>query len=315
MRPVPIFAYGYLAMEPAVQEAINKQYYGAVVLKDANTNVCEVNLKRIWENSYKQFMSYPKFKYLLYTGSDDLDFNKRYKFSTAMSVEISFGAHATEEFDKIFAAVKEFINESVRNNVFVSEADMINAVAKTAGISKFKAENIVNVVLAAISSYGSSYATGMNSRLYESRLLKENVSKYKFNPASRDFLYWIERGYKTAVAETKDGYMYVVNNNKNNRTKEILSVLGVLESFGVLRFKSLGGTNSQIYIYVNETKYLRMVNSKPGTYKNRLLNLVTDRHKESVKMLTYIFQNKFSSDEVWELLENYFLGVEPEELQ
>jgi ATP-dependent DNA helicase RecQ len=119
MRPVPIFAYGYLAMEPAVQEAINKQYYGAVVLKDANTNVCEVNLKRIWENSYKQFMSYPKFKYLLYTGSDDLDFNKRYKFSTAMSVEISFGAHATEEFDKIFAAVKEFINESVRNNVFV----------------------------------------------------------------------------------------------------------------------------------------------------------------------------------------------------
>jgi ATP-dependent DNA helicase RecQ len=58
-----------------------------------------------------------------------------------------------------------------------------------------------------------------------------------------------------------------------------------------------------------------MVKSKPETYRNRLLDLVTDRHKESVKMLTYIFQNKFSSDEVWELLENYFLGVEPEELQ
>ena len=315
MRPVPIFAYGYLAMEPTVQEAINKQYPGAVVLKDATTRVCEVNLKRIWDKDYKQFMSYPKFKYLLYTGSEDLDFNKKYRFSTAMSVEINFGDHATEEFDKIFAAVKEAINVSVRNNVFISEEDMINTVAKSAGISKFKAESIVNVVLAAISSYGSSYATGMNSRLYESKLLKNNVSKYKFNPASRDFLYWIERGFKTVVAETKDGYMYVVNSSMNKRTKEILSVLGVLESFGVLRFKSLGGTNSQIYIYVNETKNLRMVNSKPETYRNRLLNLVTDRHKESVKMLTYIFQNKFSSDEVWELLENYFLGIVPEELQ
>ena len=315
MRPVPVFAYGFLAMEPVVMEAINKQYHGAAVLKDAKTNVCEVNLKRIWEDSYKQYMSYPKFKYLLYTGSDELDFNKKYKFSTAMSVEIIFGTHATEEFDKIFSAVKEAINISVRNNVFVSEEDMIETVSNAAGISRFKAENIVHVILAAISSYGGSYATGMNSRLFESRLLRDNVSKYRFNPASRDFLYWIEKGFKTAVEETKDGYMYVVNNTNGNKTKEILSVLGVLESFGVLRFKSLGGTNSQIYIYVNETKNLRMVKSKPETYRNRLLDLVTDRHKESVKMLTYIFQNKFSSDEVWELLENYFLGMVPEELQ
>ena len=215
----------------------------------------------------------------------------------------------------IFSAVKEAINISVRNNVFVSEEDMIETVSNAAGISRFKAENIVHVILAAISSYGGSYATGMNSRLFESRLLRDNVSKYRFNPASRDFLYWIEKGFKTAVEETKDGYMYVVNNTNGNKTKEILSVLGVLESFGVLRFKSLGGTNSQIYIYVNETKNLRMVKSKPETYRNRLLDLVTDRHKESVKMLTYIFQNKFSSDEVWELLENYFLGMVPEELQ
>ena len=32
-------------------------------------------------------------------------------------------------------------------------------------------------------------------------------------------------------------------------------------------------------------------------------------------MLTFLFQNKFSSEEVWNHLENYFLGVLPVELQ
>ena len=54
---------------------------------------------------------------------------------------------------------------------------------------------------------------------------------------------------------------------------------------------------------------------KPYTYKNKLLELINYRHKESVKMLTYLFQNQFTSDQVWNHLENYFLGILPEELE
>lgn len=82
----------------------------------------------------------------------------------------------------------------------------------------------------------------------------------------------------------------------------------------MLRFKSLGGSNSQIYIYVNETKTMTMVRDNPYAYRNNLLELINYRHKESVKMLTYLFQNQFTSDQVWEHLENYFLGILPKEL-
>ena len=108
--------------------------------------------------------------------------------------------------------------------------------------------------------------------------------------------------------------MYVINEERNNRTKEILTILGILESFGVLRFQSLGGTNSQIYIYVNATKNMRIVREKPETYRNKLLETITERHRFSVKMLTYIFEGHFTSDEIWSLLENYFLGMVPEEI-
>jgi len=314
MRPVPIFAYGYLCMTPDVQEAVNRKYRGAVVLKNKKLNVCEVNLKKIWETSYEHDMSYPKFKYMLYSGSDELDFNKKYKFVTAMSVDVDFDANATTIFDNIFAAVKEAVNSSVRNNNFLSEEDITEIVMKSARISRFKAETIVRVVMAAFSTYARVFSKGMNSRLFDARVLMNDVVKYRFAPASRDFLYWLEKGFKTIVTETENGSMYVVNDERSNRTREILTVLGVLESFGVLRFQSLGGTNSQIYIYINETKSMRIVRDKPETYRNKLLETITDRHKISVKMLTYLFEGKFSSDEIWNLLENYFLGMVPEEV-
>ncbi|MBN2455166.1 MAG: hypothetical protein JXB29_01300 [Sedimentisphaerales bacterium] len=90
--------------------------------------------------------------------------------------------------------------------------------------------------------------------------------------------------------------------------------MGVLEAFGVLRFKSLGGSNSQIYIYVNETKTMQMVRDKPNLYRNRLLEMINSRHNESVKMLSFMFQSNLTSEEAWEHLENYFLGILPSEL-
>jgi ATP-dependent DNA helicase RecQ len=179
----------------------------------------------------------------------------------------------------------------------------------------YKAENIVRVVLAALTTFSRSFAWGMNSRMYDARPLKDDKVIYRFNPASRDFIYWIEKGFKTINEETEDGCMYVTNEVNSNRTKEVLTILGIMEAFGVLRFKSLGGTNSQIYIYVNETKNMRIVRDKPELYRNRLLETVGYRHEVSVKMLSYLFQNEFTSDEIWNHLENYFLGILPEELK
>ena len=92
------------------------------------------------------------------------------------------------------------------------------------------------------------------------------------------------------------------------------TVLGVLEAFGSLRFKSLGGSNSQLYIYVYETKNMLMVREKPYKYQNRLLETVNTRHKISVQMLSFLYQSGFSSEEIWNHLENYFLGILPPQL-
>ena len=77
----------------------------------------------------------------------------------------------------------------------------------------------------------------------------------------------------------------------------------------------LGGANSQLYIYINQIQALKNIINAPYRYNNRLLNTVSDRHLISVKMLTYIYEGGFKNDEIWNIIEDYFLGVIPEKVK
>ena len=104
-------------------------------------------------------------------------------------------------------------------------------------------------------------------------------------------------------------------NTSEYDVKEYNTVLGILEALNVLTFEMIGGANSQLYIYVNQYRYLKEIANDPKSYKNRLMEMIAQRHNLSVKMLTYVYENGFSSEQIWDILENYFLGKIPEEVQ
>ena len=314
MRPIPLFAYGYFSLSPQVQERLNRTYHGAAKLIFPARNVCEVNLKTIWDRSYSQTMSFPKFKFLLYSGSPELDFNREYAFTAAMSVEIFFENHAEQAFQSVFEAVKAAVNTSLLQGRYIPMEEIIDSVSASTKLSRYKSESIVSVLIAAMDVYRRDYSGRMTSYMYQTRASKNGAISYLFSSASREFFSWLQRGCQYVRDNTADNRMYVVNDASKNHCREFTTLLGLLESFGVLRFKSLGGSNSQIYIYVNETKNMQMVRDKPDAYRNRLLEMINERHQESVKMLTFLFQSGLSSDEVWEHLENYFLGILPPQL-
>ena len=49
--------------------------------------------------------------------------------------------------------------------------------------------------------------------------------------------------------------------------------------------------------------------------EENILTFVHISNLISVKMLTYLYENDFSSDEKWDLIENYFLGIIPEKVK
>ena len=67
--------------------------------------------------------------------------------------------------------------------------------------------------------------------------------------------------------------------------------------------------------YIYKIENIKNIINNPRRYENSLLNTVNDRHDLSVKMLTYLYENDFQSEEIWNILEDYFLGVVPEKVK
>ena len=162
-------------------------------------------------------------------------------------------------------------------------------------------------------SYRKNFARSMTPIAIE-KTTTAGITKYQFNVAVNSYFQWVEAGFKKIISDTENGELYLINDN-GNKTKEYSVILGILEALDILTFKMLGGANSQLYIYINQIQSLENILSAPYNYKNRLLDTVAERHLISVEMLTYMYEDDFTNEEMWDLVEDYFLGVIPEKVK
>ncbi len=312
VRPIPLFSIGFFSIDPATQKRVKQAYGNCLEEINVEKNVCRVNLERIWNKDYKE-ISFPQFKYLLYSNSSELRFNTNYTMISALCVSIEFVDGYAAIFRNIWSTFKLIIHDGIISQEFIPVSSFEKALERKCGIRKYKAQAMCEVVLASMDIYRRKYSQGFNS-IYQRRELQNGSIKYQFKTAINSYINWVEKGFKKVQDETKNGNLYIVNSG-GQTAKELSTILGILEALDVLRFKMMGGANSQLYIYVNQIRNLKNIINNPGDYKNRLLETVSERHLISVQMLTYIYESGFNNDEIWEIIENYFLGIIPEEVK
>lgn len=315
MRPIPLFAQGYFSMKSSLQKKLNEEFPDSVRLADHSQNIYEVNLKAIWDNRFSDQISFPKFKYMLYTKDETLDFAEMHEMIPAMKIDVYPEENGDSAFERITNALRSVVRKSISENVYVYTKDIVKVIKEQAGVGDHLAQSFVPVVIASMDTFAKQYSKRMNNRVYKGNETKNGEHLYLFLAASGEYFSWLERNYRYIMDNVKNNVLYVMNDTGNSsKSKEIITAMGVLEACDVLSFKALGGNNSQIYIHVNDTKDMQMIKDRPYRYKNRLLEMINSRHKESVKMLTFLFENGFSSDQIWDHLENYFLGILPDAL-
>lgn len=315
VRPIPLFEVGFFKIDPLTQKSI-KAKYGLVLSEvDASMNICSVNLKKIWEHSFNTKYSFPKFKYMLYSKDTELDFEYKDNMKSALSININFENNYLQNYEKYMNAIKTIVNRSIREEKFYNidgEDGLVNELMNLLNINIYKAKSIVETIISAMSVFQRDYSKSMYGKVYFPKPLKSGEVKYKFMNGAAAFFRWIENGFRNINENITDGTLYLIDENGNEGFKEKLLILGILETLDLLVFKALGGKNSQLYIYVNQTKTMKEIIDKPWRYKNRLLELVGERHEISVEMLTYIFEGDFTNEQIWDLIEDYFLGIIPQ---
>ncbi len=312
VRPIPMFSWGFFEIEPKVQEKMKKRFPDSIIEIEGSKHICKVRLSAIWSKDYKAH-SFPKFKYLVYSKSDDIDFTQKYPVSPALCVSIAFSNDYNSLFSNVWSSIKKQIFIKVQSGEHTAVSEIAEGLEKDCEINKYKSRAICEVVIASMDAYRKNFAKSSAPIAIEKTTIGGNT-KYQFNVAVNSYFSWVEKGLSKVESETKNGKLYLVNDN-GNRTKEYNTILGILEAMGCLTFEMIGGANSQMYIYVNQIQALINIIKAPYRYNNRLLEMVAERHLISVKMLTYIYEGAFGNDEIWNLIEDYFLGIIPDKVK
>ena len=314
VRPIPLFSVGYFEVAPETQAKLLRKYPNCLSELEPQLHICEINLEMIWKNNPEcASSSFPQFKYFLYSKDPEFDFVSRYPMNSALCVSIEYAPDHYSAFERVWNTLKAFINKVILSQVYVSIDDMTQAISDGCDMTKYKARAICEVIIASMDAYRRNYSRG-SSTIVKEMATNEGKTKYLFNVAVNSYLTWVEKIHRTIVKETREGKLYLINDG-GTLLKETSTVLGILEALDVLSFNMIGGANSQLYIYINQTRSLEEILNRPGRYQNRLLDAVSIRHLISVKMLTYIYEGGFTSEEVWDLLEGYFLGDIPEKVK
>ena len=309
IRPIPLFAEGFFEISEVMQNKLRRKYYECIREIDSVRHICIVNLDKIWKKDYGT-ISFPQFKYMVYSKNSDFEFNKKYEMNSAFCVNLVFLDDHNSTFERTWAAFKGIISQNLSTGKHIALEEIISELVNRCCISRYKAISIYEVVIASMNAYCYKFSKTTSSIVREIKL-KNGQVKYVFSAAVRSYFAWVEKIYRAILKETVNGELYLIN-DVGSKVKEYSIVLGILEAISVLNFKIVGGANSQLYIYINQTTSLVNIINRPETYKNRLLDMVSERHIISVKMLTYIFENGFTSEQIWDLLEDYFLGIIPE---
>lgn len=312
IRPIPMFSIGFFEINPRVQERLSKRYPKTVEEIDAEKHICRVLLSTIWNKDYKT-VSFPKFKFMIYSKEQELEFVTKYPMTSALCVNISFANDYASRFKNTWDSIKKFVFKKVQSAEHTAVSEIAEVLENDCKINKYKAQAICEVVIASMDSYRKNFAK-LSSPIALEKTTTGGKIKYQFNVAVNSYFVWVENGLGKVEREAKEGKLYLINDS-GNRTKEYNVILGILEAMGCLTFEMLGGANSQLYIYINQIQAMKNILNAPYRYNNRLLDTVAERHLISVKMLKYLYEGEFSNEEVWTLLEDYFLGGIPEKVK
>ena len=323
-RPRSIFANEYFMVNSNVEQETLEKYSGyfKLVRKKVKQHdlgsIFNFNLKKFWEDYYPDF-SYAEFKYKFHNKQLNLPFNQHILQYLKLNITLKSASYSSfiANFNKYVDVFSGIFGEYARTNKYLDLEAISEKIVSQFDLNKYQCNTMIKVFIYSAASFNKIQKRANNHynnfmRYYEDR------DKYQvISPSFIDFFNWIKRltTYLIREPEMKDNCISTyVPKSDSNEVDKLFILLGILENFGLIIYEVNGGESPEIFVRINSKYHLSRILSNPNNYRNKILENVHKRHKISVEMLTYLFKNEVKTDFFWDKIEDYFLGVIPDEV-
>ena len=103
-------------------------------------------------------------------------------------------------------------------------------------------------------------------------------------------------------------YISYIPTQSNSQKPNIMKLLNLLEILDLSSYEIRGGANVEVFVRINDPMKLRYLSQ--GKYYNSILRDIESKHKSATKIVNCFFQKQLTTEQRWDIIENYFLGNE-----
>jgi len=278
-------------------------------LENKGYQILSIDLDKIWITHFSN-QSFPitKAKYYKNQLFDSL--------APSLMPQLKISYILAKPFATVFSELENYFNKIKKafsrvGNAYFTEQELIKALN-----NEFNSTHLATKVGKFILSNYSG-AMLFNSKLDENaflaRRLADEECTYRLisNLHNREFSNLLNKFnalYKNN--STLEAYRYVTNKDS---VSLVFSRLGYfLDLLGLGSFEIKGGENPMIFVRINDPQ--RIEHDSQSNYYNSLLQKTLDRHYLSNQIFDHFFMNSFTNEERWEFIEDFFLGIDIDDL-
>lgn len=328
-RPRSIFANEYFLVPQDAEEIIFPRYSKYFMKQNSFNNgersrtVYRVDLKGIWQDLYPS-MSFPEFKYQYHSGENRVKLPFHALISPVLQIQLYLkdvnAATFKNQMQQWTDRINVILGRYAKSKEYFNVSDLAEKLRELIGGSKYSAEMIASILLDSCFTFDRLMRQSSN---FYNRFIAYDESREKYHllgSGYAGFTDWLLQETNTMLQQQlsrkvndQEYEIYFPKVFGSEQEKRFI-YLGLMEALGLLMYRVNGGDNPEIFIRVNSRMQLERTVANPSRYRNLILENVHNRHKLSVEMLRYIFENQVDTKKFWDLIEDYFLGKVPEEI-
>ncbi len=313
VRPKKLFVTVYARIQNRDYEKLIEKFgnnnYFQVIRNRNDYKYITIHLDKLWKDHFSE-QSFPVIKRKFYEKNLFSDENIEIKPLLKLSYSLNKDAQNAEVYLK---SVLNSLNNSLallQNEGFFNKKELTNRINLFTGdidVARKLADFII-----------SAYADQVNGFLQQRRIFnnEENRMEYRYRIINNFYLRYFESLLrlfrKLFINQNLTSAVRYIENLESSLAKYIR--LGhILEILDIGTFDVKGGDKPMIFIRINDpARILRDAQNK--SYNNKILSKTLEKHYISNEIFDHFFLRKFSNEERWNFIEDFFLGMDMEDL-